>query len=369
MQKKKIYHIHTDLKFIFDSKRFEYENFLNTIIILGDSQDNDFDETTKVFYFPNNLESIGLLIKEIEDADLVVINDLCDLKKEIVKNIPTNIKIAWRFFGQEYYGTRRDLMFSKYTLKAVEYNPFLPDFINAFLFKLKVKKRKKHYNKILKVTQRIDFILLFFEEEYHFIKKYWSPPEFVKLNINNKIEVASSILDNKQNRIIVGNSRNTFNNHLDILKNIQKIQIIKHEILLFFNYGNNLKYAKKIEDFAQNIQNLKLIKNFLGREEFEDVYATSSTLVINSYRQMAINNIVTAIKHGVKIYLNDRNPTKDWLTRKGVVVAAVSDFEKDLASNNLSLTTEQAYSNIEMFNKIVDEYSREEFCKNIERKL
>ena len=366
MKKKKIYQIHTDYKFLHDSNRFDDERFENVLIIIGNEAPQHELKFKTIFIQKNDENLIEKVIHQSKNADLIVINELCEIKKEIVKKTPNKVNIAWRFFGHELYGKRRDLVLSKNTLKIVENTNTI---FHELIFKLKLIKRRIHYfQNDHKIVNRIDYILLFFEEEYDFLKKHWKVPEFVKLNLNYKIEEKGFEFLQKKNNVIVGNSRNIFNNHLDVLDIIEKNDNGNNTFTLFFNYGASGKYEKKIRAFSNN-PNIFFIEDFLSKKDFEKIYEESKALVINSYRQMALGNIFTAIKYGLKLYLNDKNPTKDWLIRNKIKIHSVEDFEKDLRTGNLSLSIEDKYQNVINFNNLVDKFSREEFCTSIWNKI
>jgi len=366
MNKKKIYHIHTDFKFLYDSSRFDDERFENILVIIDEKNERNKAYHEDAIFFQPHEDSVPNIVKLISDADLIVIYNLCEIKKLIVKNLPKEIKIAWRFFGHELYGKRRDLVLSNSTLRIVEN---ANSTIQKGVLKLKFLKRRINY--LIhdhKIVQRIDFILLFFAEEYDFLKKYWKVPEYVKLNLNYKLEEKEFEIIQKKNKIIVGNSRNIYNNHLDILNIIVANGNESNSFNLFFNYGSSGEYEKQVRNFSAR-HKIHLIEEFLSKKDFEKIYEESIALVINSYRQMALGNIMTAIKYGLKIYLNDKNPTKSWLIRNGIKVYTIQEFETDLSMNNLSLSIEEKYENIKNFNKLVDDFSRDEFCTSILNKI
>ena len=364
---KKIYHIHTDFKFLYDSQRFESELFENQLIFIGEKVENNAAYHNSAIFYPYSEESIQAILKEIEDADLVVLYDLCDFKKELLKKIPSEIKVAWRFFGYEYYSTRRDLMLTKKTLDIVENRE---KFKSAIFYKLNLflKFRKRRYldAKDLEVVKKIDYILLFSNEEYLYLKKYWDVPKLVLLNLDFHFD---EMFYNKTDSLIIGNSRNIYNNHIDILDIIIKGNYKKYMFNLFLNYGAKGTYFEYVKKIAEKEDNVILITDFLSKNDFERFYKTSAALVINSHRQMALGNIFTAVKFGLKIYLNDKNPIKKWLTSNGLLIFSVSDLKKDLTENNVKLTQSEMIGNIKNFNRISEVYTKEMFCSKINKLL
>ena len=168
-------------------------------------------------------------------------------------------------------------------------------------------------------VKRINYIFIISDEEYNFIKKAWpNLPKYIKLphtyalfKSNQKIKEN----DLAKPQIVIGNSRGIYNNHIDVIDLIEKYRTKRNYIFtLLFNYGKLSIYTNHIVNKTKNKSYFNLIKNFLTKEEFLNFYENPSALVINSYRQLAWDNIRTAIKNGLKIYLNDKNVHKDFFS-------------------------------------------------------
>lgn len=365
MKRKKIYHIHTDFKFLYDSYRFEDELFNNQLIFIGEKNEkNALYHDSALFFSPDDLSKV---LETVKDADLIVFYAMCDKKIKLLNQLPSSVKTAWRFFGYELYGTRHDLMFSTKTLEIMYKRKSY--FLGVFFwlnFYYKSFKRYFESKKKLEYITKIDYVLLFAAEEYIYLKKHWKMPKFVRINLDNKLSERD--FSKSENRVIVGNSRNSFNNHLDILDIISKHKS-ETNFTFFLNYGSEGRYYREVLERVHHLNNYTVFDEFLNKEEFERIYSTSSAFVLNSYRQMALGNIFAALKYGLKLYLNDKNPTKDWLIRNKIKIHSVEDFEKDLRTGNLSLSIEDKYQNVINFNNLVDKFSREEFCTSIWNKI
>ena len=103
----------------------------------------------------------------------------------------------------------------------------------------------------------------------------------------------------------------------------------------------------------------------LEKDEFEATYTQAEALVINSYRQHAVGNIITAIKYGCKIYLNKRSSTYHWLVSKGFLINEVDNLKNDIESGNIKLSVEEQQHNLDCFVKAVKDYSVEDFVNNV----
>jgi len=367
MNKKKIYHIHTDFKFLYDSYRFESDMFENQLVFIGEKNDSNTDYHSSALFFSGNDNSVDSLIKTLEDADLVVFYALCDKKIKVLEKLPTQIKTAWRFFGYELYGSRHDLMYSKKTIEILykKKSYYFSLFFGLNFFYKNIRRRIRSA-KDLEYMKKIDFILLFAEEEYIYLKKHWKVPEFLKLNLDEFL--TEDNFSNADNKVIVGNSRNSFNNHLDIIDLISNHHS-SSEFLFFLNYGSKGRYYLEVMNRIQKLSNCIVYDEFLGKQEFEQIYSTSSAFVLNSHRQMALGNIFLAVKYGLKLYMNDKNPLKQWLINNNILVSSIEDFEDDLKREKLSLSLQDKKNNIQSFNNLYVSYTKTDFCDQVQNIL
>jgi hypothetical protein len=352
----KTIHIYSGHTFIRNSDRFEGNFFDNTIVI--------FSEKTKEYKPGKNIIQLKGSKKDIEDvidicknAELVIFYDLDRVKIKIALNLPEHIKIGWRFFGHELYDRQRLLYLSKRTRRTLG--------AKLIFEKIWENKNKTQFSQALK---RINFFLGISETEYRFLTENWGKlPQFIQLSIifanRNSIPPDFSLKkDEASPLIIVGNSKSLYNNHIDIIKLIiQETNRRDFNFSLLFNYGLEKYYTKKIRKLTRGKSYFHLIEKFMSLDEFNSLYERASALVINSYRQMAMGNIFTAFKKGVKVYLNEKNLMLHWLREEGFKVYNIKKFQEDLQNNKLSLTQGTAQHNFDQLKKLSEKYSDEKF--------
>lgn len=380
--KKKIVHIHTDYKFIWSSLRdYEGEFFDNWVVIVENKTpyDGPIKENTYLLNFKNKKQIITQFNDICNDADLVVLNNLNILSSKIATLLPQNIKIAWRFFGAELYGKRLDLFTSEKTrAQLFEYryallqSVFQP--LKSIYHWIKYGIHPYIFNSALK---RIDYFLALSKEEYDFLSARWSNlPEFINLPYKNWVgdikSAEKNINSNKSEQlsVILGVSRNLFNNHLDIIEMIERNpNKLKYKFILLFNYGKNGAYAQAVRKKIMHKTNYKVIDDFIHKEEFTNFYRNISALVINGFRQMGGGNIWLAMIHGVKVYLNEKNIHFKFLINEGFQVFTMKDFENDLRHDNLFLTYAQAKHNLKQLLMLSKKYNVIDFQKRLYARL
>jgi hypothetical protein len=359
--KLKIVHLHTDYKFVSDSKRFDGNHFNNTIIYI--SNNNLYNDQLKenVLCFKNNKKDKDRIVDICNHCDLIVLNDLSTVNMKIALTVLPDIKIFWRFFGHELYGRISDFCYSEKTkiARKQKLHETITNFLNPHsLIKLLPNSR----NLFKRTAERINYFLCFSTEEYDLLKDHFpSLPPLIKLNLQLYSGIIASNLSIR-NIVVLGNNRSAYNNHLDLIDMIMESEANHNvEFHLLFNYGPENKYTKSVRKKALNSTSLKLIEEFMSRSEYMSYYQKVCSLVINGHRQMALGNVFEALKNGVKIYLNERNVILSWLRNQGFVIFTIMDFQNDLKTGNFQLSEAESKYNIEQLIKISSAHTADDF--------
>lgn len=357
----KIYHIHSNPFFVNDVERYDFgADCMNVLIILYDKK-FDIKYNGPVYFFKRERQNVGEILKHLENADLIVINDLDWIKSIVVNRVKNDKKIVWRFFGYELYQRKAELFLSDKS-KAIAKNKSL---LHRILSEMKVKEVLKKIifqrdTAFFKAVRKIDGILLFSREEYEVLKCHWVVPPFIQLPLIGKTEAKTS--NDKDPVILIGNSRSIYNNHPDVLYIIKNSNNPYHyQFKLLFNYGGINTYSQAVKEYALGIADVSLVEELLPLQEFENFYESVAALVINGYRQMALGNIFIALKSGVKLYLNRISPIYAWLVGNGFHVSSIDELEDDLNNDTVKLTLAEANFNINRFNRLTEEYSIKKF--------
>lgn len=369
----KIYHIHTDPKFINDSLHFDFEDYNNTIVYVGDSVDVKNQTTFPFICIPNTLNVVTKISKICKDAQMIVLYDLSTEKIALANKLPKNIKILWRFFGHELYSRKQKDFLSDNSLELLKQQKtsLFNKVRNLFSFKFKRLARqvvfKDNYN-FEQAIKRIDIFLCLFEEEFKILKTIFKGlPEFVQIPIF-KTEIKLELLDhtNNKNKLIIGNSRNVYNNHIDILEITQNHKTLN--LVLPFNYGSKSLYSRKVEEIALS-QNVKVIKDFMPYDAYAILLKDSAAFILNSYRQMAVGNVLIAIESGMKLYINKKNIVYKVLKDHHFHVFTIEDFKHDISLKNLHLSEKEVVHNFKVYNTLCKKYTLQNFKINLETKL
>jgi dTDP-N-acetylfucosamine:lipid II N-acetylfucosaminyltransferase len=165
--------------------------------------------------------------------------------------------------------------------------------------------------------------------------------------VSNAFKDYSYLLENKRNIcsnkvILIGNSADPTNNHLDIL---DKISILKNdniEVICPLSYGNS-EYAKKVIHAGRTIfgENFKPLINFIPLLEYAKILVKVDMAIFAHKRQQGLGNLITLLGLGKKVYLRDDITT--WVTFKEMEIKIYSfnggrinfDFPEKYKSENV----------------------------------
>lgn len=365
MLKKNVVHIHTDTKFIDESRKFEGELFENIIVIITNSKSYNGYYKDSAIRLSTSILDFLKIIRLCKMVDLVVLYNLDSIKQRITLVLPKNIKIIWRFFGYELHSLNRTYSYTKITKQIVnkEDKTTRPGKISIRKILSYLKWRMVAKNNFDLTLERIDFFLAWSEEEYTFLKRYEKKlPFFIKLPLElNFVEKVEECLSKKATTIIIGNNRSSTNNHIDILNIVVNSRRKDFLAILPFNYGNETSYSNKVKDMGSSLPNILFLNEFMPLEQYYKIFQEASALVINTLHQGALGNIFIAIKNHTKVYLNRVNPVYNWLKNIGINVYTIEEFQIDIEQNRLKLHDNDAYNNIVACKKVIKNYSIENF--------
>lgn len=371
----KIVHIHTDPKFIFNgTESFYSKDIENRIIFIRSDVSDNIGKELVVDIYDNNRYDFNKIINICNDSDVVVVFGLNHIKCKIVNAISKNVKIVWRLFGSELYGKKKNDYLSTMTSQFFKNRFKDKEVLKSKIYDICgiVKRRYSKYYHYKKAVRKIDLLIGLFGEEYEeLVVQFGKLPAFLKSPILQLKEMSNNgMIFQKKKLIIVGNNRNSYNNHLDLIKIISSADNkAEYKFKFLLSYGQNDNYSRTITDLINKTDCMFPIGNYLNYNDFNDLYNDASAFVMNGYRQMAMFNIFTAIMNGVKVYLNKRNSTYKWMKNQGFILSEVSKLKMDIESDNLQLTEKEAQLNRSNYFRILSSYTYNDFQIKLLNKL
>lgn len=361
-----VVHLHSDEKFIYESSRFLDKDFKNYLLFYSDTNQDLTSKTRKMFEVKvlkndkNLLDEIINVIKESKSTVLVVY-DLDPTKIALINKLNLPIKVIWRFFGHELYKINKEKYLTTQTkrINREARVSFIRKILNYSIYRKNMLQKKFYFNYNFdynNALSKIHGFMALCEEEYSYLNHVYGPlPQYINIPLD-KLEVDETALNKGEAKIIIGNSRNDFNNHSEILEMIQPLQ---YKYILPFSYGSVNYYSKYIKKLAASKQ-VQILDRFIAFEKYHALLSSCTALVLNTRRQMAMGNIVLSIYKGLKIYLNEENSLFDFFKNNNIICYTIDSLKEDLEKDNLKLTNEQIIGNIEAFNTYcsVNDYTK-----------
>lgn len=141
--------------------------------------------------------------------------------------------------------------------------------------------------------------------------------------------------NSKEKLILVGNSGDPSNNHIDIYEALTQIKG-NFKVMSFLTYGDQ-DYIQRIIEIGYEILGEKFIPitDHMKREDYLNFIEKIDVVIMNHYRQQGVGNIVSLLLKGKKIYMNDFVTTFQYMTGNGVKVFSIKELMDVLTIDEL----------------------------------
>lgn len=374
----RVLHVCNDTKFLNALQRFEGPPFENRLILAGPRHYGTGRPGAAVLdrYLTEVVDAdrhgLRRIVAAANDTDLVVLHNLDALKAMAAVEIDRRVAIGWFLFGWEIYSRRRSGLYTERTREVLGRNRRRVRSALAFAGQALDHLRRFHTLRLPfeEAVERIDLLFGGVPHEYEDLERRWgSLPEFLRFPIGHASgpEPAPT---SRENVILIGNSRSPFNNHLDVLDAIVRSgPRTGWRYVVPFSYGSDGEYAEAVRARARDHGTIELLEEFIPRDRYGRLFDHAAAAVYNSYRQMALWNILAAVAAGVKVYIPDANPVSQWFRSEGIGVHDVESFPGDLEAGDLELAPDAARANRAALIRLVDEYTYEHFRETLAERL
>lgn len=344
---KKILHISHDDKFIDYTieKFYEISNFNHTFLIYTETEVLKLThvKSKKVIFAKKNSEEIKKHIKNIENFNLIFVHYLSDYVAQIIQRVCHKKKIFMIFYGSEIFNMKEFYESTlqsetKKLIKKINKKNFkfieLKKEINRYIYSRKVEKIKKE------VLSNVDYFCHWISQDYSLIKsKIKIDAKFLDF-IHGSLDMIispESLRNSKNNdseHILVGNSANESNNHLDILEKLYQCDNDGKKIYMPLSYSeSSSEYTKEVIKKGETLFANKYIsiKKFLQKNEYYNLCLKCEFIFMNHYRSQAgaVNRFV--LYFGKKLFMSEKSNMYKFYKQIGLIVFSI---EKELVRNN-----------------------------------
>lgn len=266
-------------------------------------------KSENIKFFPSNKGIFEVLPKFAFKADKIIIHGLWRKKinQLFYENQILLKKTYWIMWGGDFYFPHQHDELQKFMIQNVAY--FITD------FSYDVKYIRKNYS-------ARGIWLKFFGYECSYFK------DDIK-----KVDKKTDTI-----RLLVGNSGDQTNHHIEILNKLSKFKDENIEIYCPLSYSITSKeYLQEVLQIGQSIfkNKFKPLLELIPQKKYYEFLSTIDIAFFNHNRQQAFGNITTLLSLGKKIYIRKGNAVDLYLKDKGIIFYNMCDeISLNLLSDN-----------------------------------
>lgn len=229
---------------------------------------------------------------------------------------------------------------------------------NSFRTKLYELVRKKIIPDFPEVASLV-------KEDYEVVRRvYNTNPHYIPIiypaPVNSDL-MNSLPLKKPQNtyKILIGNSADQSNKHLEILNLLRKFRNEKIKIFCPLSYGGTIEYIKKVNLEGSQIfdEKFTVIKEMMNPAKYADFLSEMDIVVMNHDRQQGLGNIMASLFLGKKVYLRSDTTSFHFLTQNGCKIESVSDLKNAKFSDLINFTDVLSINRSIMEEMLSEEYA------------
>lgn len=367
----------------------QYENYVSHAIRLWDAM-NVENRYVSIWAYTNSTyceltdcieymqeDKLLHIIQEGKSYDVVVFESLPTSLFELIVKIPNDKIVIWQSVGCDIY-------YDDYPYRAAVpikiYKPITRRYIHAeqrkrlsqkalwqrlyyeiaqivhfqrtyHRWKAAKEEEKQHLQLQSTALRRIDYLSTVLDIEYRLICqnkdiqarffhfKYLGEP----INFNYW-----KIVDfDKTQYILLGNSCDASNNHLDIL-HLLKQRKITTPIYVPLAYAGTGKYPDHVAEIIGKCDGNVVQRDFVAKKQYDAIMQSIRVGVFGHMRQQALGNITAMLLQGCKVFLYKDSIAYRHFRQRGAYIFTIED---DLSQENIDtpLTSEQINHNRSMF--------------------
>lgn len=136
--------------------------------------------------------------------------------------------------------------------------------------------------------------------------------------------------------ILLGNSADPSNNHIDALEKLRPHATQDIKIFCPLSYGDAV-YARRVADYGESIFGAKFIPiiDFMSLNDYNKMLSKIDIGIFNHGRQQGMGNIVTLLGMGKKVFMRNDITSWDALRGIGVEIFDINDFNLNLIADSV----------------------------------
>lgn len=312
----------------------------------------------KVLYIENDYLKI---VKYISNCTKLFVHFLHDLSCKLIAENEINGEVNWVLWGGDLYS---NIDFNLYGPKT---STMLSQILGVNHDRDLSLYKEYHYRK--SVIRKIKYIYTWNKGDYELVKKnyitnaqlkFFFYPNPINFKLLDGIKNEGSSLFNKIENdflILVGNSGDPANNHIEIMEMLAKYTNINFRIITPLSYGNP-NYILKIINLGFELFGDRFIPltQFLNPQEYAKLLNSVDIGFFNHYRQQGVGNILALLYLEKSVFINRNVTTYHSLQNMNINLLEINDIKKfDSLIELLKLNKEKTSANKDNVYKFFNE--------------
>lgn len=252
------------------------------------------------------------------------------------------------------------------TTKILDKKPFLQktkhaihDWVYYRLFKSDYEKAQSNFEHLI---NRIDYISTVLPLEYEklntcgFVKAKYVKWAYV--GTSNPVLPSEMEIQSRGRDILVGNSADANNNHIDVFLKLQQVGVSDRKVVVPLSYPLFGLYRDMVLQEGNKLLGSSFcpIKDFMPFKYYNELIGKCSYAVFFNERQHAIGNISLALMSGLKVFLSETSMAYQHFKNLGLKLYSVQkDLNKGELGSPLSMDDIMHNQSILMRNKGLEE--------------
>ena len=315
MKQQAILHLCTTDKFIpgfIDFVRQNFDPYQHRFILIGGWENKYGTPPANLIDLLHYKNNKWLLVREVNKAKKIIIHGLFSIRlAELLALQPWLLKKCyWVIWGGDLYLKKNDFIEDiKFGLKW-KFGEFWRTF---------VIRRFGH----LVTHVKGDFKLA---RQWYGAKGEWHECFVYPSNLHHEILITQN--PHKGTNILVGNSADPSNHHIDVLNKLLPYKCDDVRIYVPLSYGDNA-YAETVVTYGQKQFGDKFIPllDFIPFEKYLELLGEIDIALFNHRRQQGMGNITTLLGLGKKVYMRSDVTPWEFFNKLGVHVFDINQID------------------------------------------
>lgn len=308
-------------------------------------------------------------ISHIENhSSAVFIHALSFKRQSIVLKLSQKIVKVWFIWGYDMYNKWQffnRLLFEKETLKYIKKSKtshykkklrfnrltfwlFLQSDGKRLLLPRRVRNilHNIYLTPFYKAVRAMDIVAPVVPNEYELVKSMKVNPRFAPFTygtLENLLgdKISENVL--RSRNILVGNSADPSNNHVDIFKKLARLDLKDRKIYVPLSYAGVESYKAFVikKGYEYLGDNFVPLTDFMKLEHYNEIVSSCGFLIFNHTRQQGVGNIILMGSMGAKVFLHEKSTVYDFYKELGIKIFSTNQLNAEDIVENLDVESWQ----------------------------